>query len=113
MNSRIKTRTILSHHLVSAAHFPHRHANQRAARILKRLIRIKQRLSAYYTQAFNLLLLAIGVLGTFELGRLVTSRENAVWLAPLATTCFGIWLAARLAAQSISRGRPVPQALPV
>lgn len=33
-------------------------------------------------------ILAVLIVGNFEIGRLITAQERAVWLAPLATTLF-------------------------
>ena len=38
--------------------------------------------------AIGLLTVAIGTVGSFEIGRLLTVREKAIWLAPLMASCF-------------------------
>jgi hypothetical protein len=42
--------------------------------------------------AVCLLLIAIGTLGSFEIGRLFTPREKSIWLAPLMAVGFGCYL---------------------
>ena len=44
-----------------------------------------------------LALVAIGVLGTYEIGRLITSPAQSMWLAPLMCIVFAGYVAADLA----------------
>lgn len=53
-------------------------------------------------EAAWLLVLAAGILGTYEIGRLFSPPSHAIWLAPLACACFSIGLVWRLLADAIS-----------
>lgn len=56
--------------------------------------------------------MALGIVGSYEIGRLFTEPARSVWLAPLATLCFGVYLLARLSAEASSQVAH-PETLPL
>lgn len=54
-------------------------------------------------EAAFLFLVAAAIVGTYEIGRLFSPPERAIWLSPLACSCFTVWLAARLGVQFLPR----------
>ena len=70
---------------------------------------VERRLS----RATHLGAMALGIVGTYEIGRLFTEPVRSIWLAPLMTLCFGVYLLARLITTESASQVAYPQTLPL